>query len=180
MSRLVAPAVRYALALVVLTAVWVGLWGDLTLANVLGGVLAGGFLLMAFPLHPRRSRVVVRPFGTARFLGYFAWLLVRANVDVVRAVIRPSRVREGIVAVEVSTSSDWLLVLLANCVTLTPGTLTVDLRREPDVLYVHVLCLGTLDDARRDVLLLQRSILRAFGPAGSVDDVERRLAGVAA
>ncbi len=180
MSRLVAPAVRYAMSLVFLAAVWVGLWGDVTVANVLGGVLVGGFLLVAFPLHERRSRVVIRPVGAVRFVGYFSWLLVRANVDVVRAVVRPSRVREGIVAVEVSPSSDWLLVLLANCVTLTPGTLTVDLRREPDVLYVHALCLGRLDDARRDVLRLQRSILRAFGPAGSVADVERRLAGVAA
>lgn len=167
---------RYVLALLWLATVWVLLWNDLSVANVLGGLLVGAFVLALFPLFGSRGTARVRPLAVVRFGVYFVFLLVKANLQVAWAVLRPSIVREAIVAVPVTPGGDWLLVLLANCITLTPGTLTVDLRRAPDVLYVHALLYGDAAALRRDVLLLERSILRAFGRPDAVAAVEARLA----
>lgn len=168
--------VRYVLAMLWLTVVWVLLWNDLTVANVVGGLLAGAFVLALFPLFGSRGTARVRPLQVVRFVVYFVFLVVKANLQVAYAVLRPSVVREAIVAVPVTSSGDWLLVLLANCITLTPGTLSVDLRRQPDVLYVHALLYDDAAALRRDVLLLERSILRAFGRPEAIADVEAQLA----
>jgi multicomponent Na+:H+ antiporter subunit E len=168
--------VRYVLALLWLTLVWVLLWNDLSVANVLGGLLAGAFVLVLFPLFGSRGTALVRPLHVVRFVAYFVFLVVKANLQVAYAVLRPSIVREAIVAVRVTSAGDWLLVLLANCITLTPGTLSVDLRRQPDVLYIHTLLYDDAAVVRRDVLLFERSILRAFGKPEAVAAVEAQLA----
>lgn len=167
---------RYVLALLWLAVVWVLLWNDLSVANVLGGLAAGAFVLALFPLFGSRGTSRVRPLGVLRFVGYFLFLLVKANLQVAWAVVRPSVVREAIVAVPVAPCGDWLLVLLANCITLTPGTLTVDLRRDREILYVHALLYRNADELRRDVLLLEHAILRAFGRPAALAAVEADLA----
>jgi multicomponent Na+:H+ antiporter subunit E len=61
--------------------------------------------------------------------------------------------------------SDLVITVVANAITLTPGTLTVELRRDPTTLYVHVLHLSDLDEVRRDIRTLQRKVVRAIGSA---------------
>jgi multicomponent Na+:H+ antiporter subunit E len=76
------------------------------------------------------------------------------------------------VAVPVVGTSDQLLTLLADAVSLTPGTLALEVDRPGAVLYVHVLDLGGADGGvegvRRSIIRLERLILQALGPAGQV------------
>jgi multicomponent Na+:H+ antiporter subunit E len=74
-------------------------------------------------------------------------------------------VRTGIVAVPVAACSDLVITVVANAITLTPGTLTLEVRREPSTLYVHVLHLRDLDQVRRDIRTLLRMVVRAIGSA---------------
>lgn len=75
--------------------------------------------------------------------GLFARELVLSVNDVLKAVLRPSRVqRSGIVAVPLSLHGDTAIALLANLVTLTPGTTSLHVSDDKGVLYVHAMNLG--------------------------------------
>jgi multicomponent Na+:H+ antiporter subunit E len=74
-------------------------------------------------------------------------------------------------------STDGLATVVGNAITLTPGTLTVDVRRDdpdrPPVLYVHVLHFSDVDSLRRDVVRLERLAVRAFGTKEQRVELER-------
>lgn len=68
----------------------------------------------------------------------FLWECLKANIDVARRVIHPDLpIRPGTVAVKVNLKSNKGLTLLANSITLTPGTTSVDIDKENGILYVH-------------------------------------------
>ena len=70
------------------------------------------------------------------YLGYFLVALVRANVDVARRVLSPTLpLHPALVEVTTQLQSPLGRLILANSVTLTPGTLTVDVRE--DRLFIH-------------------------------------------
>lgn len=169
-----APAVRAstfgrAVIAVWLVAMWVLLWGDLSLPNVLTGLLVAVVLVVAFPPEDTNDDpVVVRPLKAASFLIWFLWALVMTNVAVAKEVLLPSSrsdIEPGIVAVPLRTGSGRLATLVANAITLTPGTLTIDARGRPAVLYVHVLTFESVEATCAEVADLERRIVEAFGTA---------------
>lgn len=75
--------------------------------------------------------------------GLFTYELTLSVIDVLKAVLRPSRVqRSGIVAVPLGLQGDTAIALLANLVTLTPGTTSLHVSDDKGVLYVHAMNLG--------------------------------------
>ena len=71
------------------------------------------------------------------------------------------------------TESGRLATLVANAITLTPGTLTIDARGRPAVLYVHVLSFDAVEATRAEVEDLERRIVRAFGTRAELARVDR-------
>ena len=156
-------ALRVAAVLAWSVVVWVALWGDLSVANVLWGALLGALSLRLLPVVHKEHRVPVRLLPMARFLVMFVWALVKASAVVAWEVVTPgSRINEGIIAVPLRTSSPGLMTLLANSVTLTPGTLTLEVREDPPTLYVHVLHLRSIDDVRDDIHRFEDVAMAAF------------------
>ncbi len=81
--------------------------------------------------------------GWLRLAGLFGLELARSVRDVVHAVLRPGRLqRSGIVAVPLALRSDAAISLLANLVTLTPGTTSLHVSDDRRVLFVHVMSLS--------------------------------------
>ncbi|MDQ4070607.1 MAG: Na+/H+ antiporter subunit E [Actinomycetota bacterium] len=163
-----------------LVTVWVLLWEEVSPANVLAGLMLASLLVALFPMRPRGIRGGFRPVAAARFVGYFVWKLVEASLVVAWEVVTPrNRINEGIVAVQIRGVSDTLTTLVANAISLTPGTLTIEVRQQPTVLYVHVLHLHDVDAVRRDVQFLELLAIRAFGSAPAVAAAEAGLSEVA-
>lgn len=72
------------------------------------------------------------------YIGVFLVECLKANIDVAWRVVHPDTpIHPGTVRVNVSLKSDIALTFLANSITLTPGTTTVDIDREKGILYVH-------------------------------------------
>lgn len=72
------------------------------------------------------------------YVPVFIWECFKANLDGAFRVIHPDLpMRPGIVKVKTALKSDLGLTLLANSLTLTPGTMTVDIDKENGFLYVH-------------------------------------------
>jgi multicomponent Na+:H+ antiporter subunit E len=70
------------------------------------------------------------------YLAVFIWSCIKANFDVAYRVLHPDMpIKPGIVKVKTSLKSDFARMLLANSITMTPGTLTVDIIG--DYLYIH-------------------------------------------
>lgn len=169
--------------LVWLTLVWVGLWGSVTFANVLGGLAVAVLLLATLPLSDVPDTQRVRPLALLRFVSYFAYDLVRASLQVTLLVLRPRRpLRQAVVAVPVRGASDQLLTLLANAISLTPGTLTLEVDRPRSTLYVHVIDVGAgpegVERVRADILALERLAILAVGSQacriGLEEDMQER------
>jgi multicomponent Na+:H+ antiporter subunit E len=160
-----------------LVALWQLLWRDVSVANLASGVVAAGLVTTVRPGGPSLAAGHrVRPLHLLSFLSYFAWLLVVSNLVVAREVVtRRDHIRSGIVAVPLGDSSELVTTVLADAITLTPGTLSVDVRHAPPRLFVHVLHVRDVEGVRRDILRLQRLVLRAMGPASSLDRPDRRV-----
>jgi multicomponent Na+:H+ antiporter subunit E len=157
-----------------LVIVWVTLWGDLSIANVFSGILVGGGLLLAFrdagpgPMGP------VRPLKALRFGVYFLYKLFEATVIVAWEIITPGEnINEGVVAVPIVGASDAVITLVANATSLTPGTLTLEVRRQPATLYIHVLHLRSVEETRLEILTLERLALEAFGSPEAIEAARR-------
>jgi multicomponent Na+:H+ antiporter subunit E len=72
------------------------------------------------------------------YIPVFIWELIKANFDVAYRVIHPSMpIKPGIVRLKTELKSDTGLTFLANSITLTPGTLTVDIDKDKCILYIH-------------------------------------------
>ncbi|HVM27351.1 MAG TPA: Na+/H+ antiporter subunit E [Mycobacteriales bacterium] len=99
---------------------------------------------------------------TVRFTGYFLRALAVANAQVVWDVVTPrSRLQPGVVALPLRCRTDAEVALLANLVTLTPGTLTLAISREPAVLYVHGMYAGDREAFRAQLAEMETRMLRA-------------------
>lgn len=153
-----------------LVAVWVALWGSPSWANLVAGSAVGVGLVTLFPAPEVARTGTVRPLAAARFAAYFAWKLVEASAVVAWEVVTPrNKINQGIVAVPIRGGSDTLVTLVANAISLTPGTLTLEVDDHPPVLYVHVLHLRGVEAVRREVQHLERLAILAFGSPEAVE-----------
>jgi multicomponent Na+:H+ antiporter subunit E len=159
---------RYLLALW-LVVVWVALWGRLSVANVLSGIVVAVGLLVLLPPGGSKPHYVLRPIAVLRFVAYFLRQVLVANVALVREVVTPrDQIRTGIIEVPMEGVSDGLLVFIANVTALTPGTMPIEVRRNPATFYVHVLHLHDVESVRRDLRRLEHLAVHAFGSKEAV------------
>ncbi len=119
---------------------WVLLTGTLDGQELLAGALVVGVTtLLAGPRLEILDGVRLTPgaaVSLVTYLGYFFYALVRANFDVARRVLTPALpIRPAVVEVQTRLQSRLGRLLLANSITLTPGTLSVDVRG--DRILVH-------------------------------------------
>lgn len=119
---------------------WLLLVGSLDRQELLAGLLvAAAVAVLAIGRAPVLAGIRLSPMAPLAFLMYLGSLLVallRANLDMARRVISPSLpIRPAMVRITTSLRSDLGRLVLANSITLTPGTLSVDV--EGDSLLVH-------------------------------------------
>ncbi|MGI8940021.1 MAG: Na+/H+ antiporter subunit E [Iamia sp.] len=157
---------RMAPWVLVLTAVWVLLNGEPTVANVLGGLAVSLLVLAAFPLAPALASHRFHPWALLRFALFVAGSLVTSSLEVAVTALAPTpaRLRAGIVRIELPGATPLITTLVANAITLTPGTLTVAATSDPAVLHVHALGLIDPDEFRDSIRDLQRRATAAFTP----------------
>lgn len=145
--------------------VWMLLWRDVSVGTAVGGLLVSG--MIETWIAGRRGRTRIAPLGALVFGVRYAGMVVASNLRVAWEVITPDNtdIREAIVAVPLRTRSMQVALLVANAVTYTPGTLTIDLSGTPPVLFVHVLHYESEEQVRGTVWELERLAMRAL-PAG--------------
>jgi multicomponent Na+:H+ antiporter subunit E len=151
---------------VVLVAVWLLLWDEVTWGQLVAGIAVAALLLLLLPGAPKGSaHVAVRPVAVLRLVAWFCWQFVISNAQVVRAVLFPRRwVRTGVVRVPLRTTSPTLAALVANTTALTPGMQPVGTHEDPFAIEIHVLSLTDVGHVEATVQHLEDLIRAAFDP----------------
>ncbi|MCX5678833.1 MAG: Na+/H+ antiporter subunit E [Candidatus Omnitrophica bacterium] len=133
-------------------AVWMLLSWPPDAKNIISGVLVSLFVtfMTSDIMHvgSAKERRAITFLGRLACLGWFIyyifvflWECFKANIDVAYRVIHPDLpISPGTIKVKVALKSDIGLTFLANSITLTPGTTSVDVDKEQGYLYVHMLC----------------------------------------
>lgn len=168
---------RRAVPVVWLTLVWILLWGTFSWANLLGGLAVATVVLTVFPLPPAPGRGWLRPRPALRAAGRFVGDLVTSSLQVARQsleAVRPGPpIRSSVIAVRLASSSEFVMAMVTESLSLVPGSLVIEARPEERTIYAHVL--GADDDEaveayRRQVASLEADIVAALGrpvsPAG--------------
>ncbi len=133
--------------------IWVLLTWPFVDGGIDGQVIAAGLIasvivsLLFHEILPKEHHVFISParmFWFVVYLPVFFYYVMKANLDVVYRVLHPQMpIKPGIVKVKTSLKTESGITALANSITLTPGTLTVDLAQqgepgsEQTYLYVH-------------------------------------------
>lgn len=123
---------------ILLTFIWVALTGDFSLGNYLFGFILSFFLLKIVASGREKTkyfRIVPRVIS---FIFFFLYELFKANIEVAYEVITPKlNMTPGIIKVPLDVQTDLEITFLANLISLTPGTLSLDVSEDRKVLYVH-------------------------------------------
>jgi multicomponent Na+:H+ antiporter subunit E len=119
---------------------WLMLTFEFTFANLIVGVVASLITSLIFTrFFVKNVYKLIQPkryFWFIIYLFVFIWECLKANIDVAYRVLHPSMpIRPGIVKVKTTLKSDMAKMLLANSITMTPGTISVDII--DDYLYIH-------------------------------------------
>jgi multicomponent Na+:H+ antiporter subunit E len=151
---------------VVIVGTWLLLQGEWSVANVAGGVGLAVVLLVLFPVSGSVLRHRVHPWELAKFLVFVMYSLVMSSWAVIKVILRPTpaALRSAVVRVRLEHESALTTTIVANTITLTPGTMTLTARLDPTEVNVHVLTFDDAADFRESVLDLERRTVAAFEP----------------
>jgi multicomponent Na+:H+ antiporter subunit E len=120
---------------------WPFVDGKIDLQVVVAGLIVAFIVAILFhEILPKEHHVFISPIRVFWFLVYvpvFFYYVIKANFDVVYRALHPQMpIKPGIVKIKTTLKTESGITALANSITLTPGTLTVDLT-DDGFLYIH-------------------------------------------
>lgn len=142
--------------------VWVFLTGDLNIINFFEGFIVSFIILFVIRKSLPNDNYFTKIPKVISFIIYFMKELIMSNLMLAYDILTPTDyMTPGIVAIELDAKTDFEITLLASLITLTPGTLSIDISDDKSKLYIHSVYIKN-----KDVELLKHSIK---------DGMERRL-----
>jgi multicomponent Na+:H+ antiporter subunit E len=138
--------------------------GQLNLSGFLSGFAVGfAALWLTKPLYGQ-TRYFERLPMVIRLIGFFGKELLVSNLKVLWDVLTPQHIsRPGIVGIPLDARTDAEIMLVANLISLTPGTLSLDLSEDKRTLYVHVMFLDDIEQTRQQIKQgLERRVLEVM------------------
>ena len=136
----------------ILALAWAALFGEFSTIDLVAGFMLGYIALWMFQDVLGTSKYFGKAHRMVRLAVVFFWALIVANVRVAYSVLAPqSKMRPGIVAIPLDIERDIEITLLANMITLTPGTLSIDVSNDKRILYVHGMHVQDLEEFKREI-----------------------------
>lgn len=136
-----------------LALVWALLFGPFTPGNFLIGLVVAYIALRFVTPRSIRPSYFDKIGGGIAFLGYFVAQLVIANIRMVLYTLGPlGRLRPAILAIPLTEGmTDLEITALANVITLTPGTLSLDVADDRKTLFVHFMHVDDKEEAITEI-----------------------------
>ncbi|MET9155003.1 Na+/H+ antiporter subunit E [Streptomyces griseoflavus] len=172
-------ALRHLPLVVWLWFLWILLWGSTGSTGpvvLVGGLLVAVAVVLSFPLPPLQPGAVPRPLRIARLLAHVCTEIVGAGAAVAWQALRHGRrTSTAIIEIPLRVDTDLLITLVAEVVTISPGTVVTEIDRRRGVLYVHALPTRDEQDVARrrdEVRAVERRVARAVGHSHRADAQE--------
>jgi multicomponent Na+:H+ antiporter subunit E len=139
---------------VLISLLWALLTGKVTVGNLAIGFVLGYFALVLLYRHEveERQSYFKKSMQIVRFSLFFTKELVVSSWRVARDVVKPlPEMRPGVVGIPIDAETDLEITLLANVISLTPGTLSLDVSEDRKTLYIHAMYVVNPDDLRKEI-----------------------------
>lgn len=138
--------------ILLLSILWMCMTEAFTLANLMIGFGIGYAILYVSQHVLGVSGFIAKLPRFVAFAGFFAWELLRANFRVAHDVLTPTYyMRPGILAIPLDAETDLEITSLANLISLTPGTLSLDISTDRRVLYIYTMFTDDRETLVRDI-----------------------------
>ena len=149
-----------------LATVWVALWGQISAANVLAGVLVGAVIMVVLPLPGIPVRGHFRILPLLQLAAVSIYYAIESSLQLAWFALRPGPPPvSGVLRVYFGFKSDLVLVLCTNLLNLIPGTMVLEINREQCVVYVHVIDASSekaVTTFYRTIRRIERLLIAAF------------------
>lgn len=123
---------------VVLTLVWIALTGSFTYVNLFFGFTISFLVLWVISQTPEDRKYFSFTFKVIGFFFFFLFEMIKANLQVAVEVMSTKyKMKPGIVRFELEAKTDLEITMLATLISLTPGTLVIDISDDRKVMYIH-------------------------------------------
>jgi len=125
-----------------LSFIWVALTGSMYYTNFVFGFLLGFFVLWIMNRNDIDQRYFYRVPKILSFVVYFLYLIIKANLQVAYDVMTPKYfMKPGVVRYPLNAKTEFEINLLSTMISLTPGTLILDISEDKKTMYIHVMYL---------------------------------------
>ena len=135
---------------VFLAVIWAFSLGEFSLTNLIVGLILGYAILWLSADLIGARRYCSKVPRILEFIAFFLWELLRANIRFAYDVVTPRfHMRPGIIALPLDAKSDGEITLLASLISLTPGSLSLDVSADRKKLYIHMQFISDLDQEKQ-------------------------------
>ncbi len=143
---------NYLILNIMLALVWAMLNGEINPANLIIGFIFGYFVLFLARGALGTSPYFSRALNLIHFAAFFLYEIFNSNLKVAHDVLTPRHsMTPRIIAIPLAAKTDAEITLLANLISLTPGSLSLDVSDDKKVIYAHVMYAEDADAARREI-----------------------------
>lgn len=123
-----------------LTGLWLLLVNSITPGQIVLGLLLGWMIPLLTQRFWPEVVTIHKPFTLLRYIGILLWDIIMANFTVARLILGDlDRLKPVFIQLPLSVTSDLAISLLANSITLTPGTVSARLSEDRRYLLIHAL-----------------------------------------
>lgn len=149
---------------ILLALVWVALTGHFTPANFVVGIVLAYVVLWLVQRTLGPSSYFVKVRQVLGFIAFFIWELIKSNFRVAYDVLTPRHhMRPGVVAIPLDAKTDFEITLLSSLITLTPGSLSLDVSADRRALYIHAMYIKDVEAFRQEIKTgLERRLLEVL------------------
>ena len=138
---------------IILAVAWAALTGEITLGALMVGFLFGSFALyLTRPLFPGSELYFRRVWKWMKLIVLFLYELLVSSIQVVWDVLTPThKSRPEIMSIPLDAKGEMQILFVTNLISLTPGTLSLDVTEDEKTLYIHAMFADDPDEIRRAI-----------------------------
>ena len=138
---------------IIFTLVWAGLLGEFSAGTLVSGfVVSYGLLYWITRGSPGHDAYFGRVPQLLAFVGCYMWEMVKSNAIIAYDVLTPTHhMKPGVIGIPLDARTDLEITVLANLITMTPGSVSLDVSPDRRTLYVHAMYINDPEQLRREI-----------------------------